>query len=483
MPNHAGAKLIATLLSAALCLGANGATAKPARGPELPEIRISEASAVPQCVTPERLMQYLVSRNPKLDARYRDIAAFYKRHGEAQGVRWDYAFFQMLLETNNLTFTGDVRAKQNNFAGIGATGGGVPGESFKDVSTGVLAQIQHLVAYSGEHITDPVGARTKLKQDDIIETMASKQGRTTFADLSRRWAADRHYGASIEWVANNFRQSFCKGPDPVEETETDTRKPVKRTAAAQPMAPAANLGGPADTERVEAEPAAETKRAPVRTIWSAADGPTTSSTMSHATEAAPETTAASATRATPVPTRKPVAETAAVAEPVTEQIIQTGEEPPPTDEAVRATTEATTRAPSAPAPASEPTPAAAPAAEQPAAETPRAFAFAGAMGSALPKSGGATNIAATGGCRVLTASYGGKKVLLVRSKTAAEERYTVLTVLEGFEKSMLDSYLKAHAPGGSSIGEFENKDAAFAKAKELCPSAAAAPSGEGANAG
>ena len=117
--------------------------------------------------------------------------------------------------------------------------------------------------------------------------MASKKGRTTFADLSRRWAADRHYGASIEWVANNFRQSFCKGPDPVEETEPGTRKPVKRTAAAQPMAPAANLGGPADTERVEAEPGAETKRAPVRTIWSAADGPTTPSTMSDATEAEP----------------------------------------------------------------------------------------------------------------------------------------------------------------------------------------------------
>jgi hypothetical protein len=84
---------------------------------------------------------------------------------------------------------------------------------------------------------------------------------------------------------------------------------------------------------------------------------------------------------------------------------------------------------------------------------------------------------------VLTASYGGKKVLLVRSEGAAEMRYTVLTVLEGFEKSMLDNYLKAHAPGGSSVGEFESKDAAFAKAKELCPSAAAAPTGEGASAG
>ena len=102
-------------------------------------------------------MRYLADRNPKLDPRYRDIAALYKQHGEALGIRWDYAFFQMVLETNSLMFTGDVRAKQNNFAGLGATGGGVPGESFADVSTGVLAQMQHLVAYSGPARRSPGG--------------------------------------------------------------------------------------------------------------------------------------------------------------------------------------------------------------------------------------------------------------------------------------------------------------------------------------
>lgn len=463
-----------------VALVSGGAEAAP------PKIRTDSDNAVPRCVTPKRLMAFLKTRNGNLDPRFANIASLYKRHGEAWNVRWDYAFFQMAVETNFLTYRkgdggwGDVSPKQNNFAGLGTTGGGVPGDAYPDVNTGVLAQIQHLVVYSGERIDDPVGARTKLKQDDIIETMASKKGRTTFADLSRRWAADRHYGASIEWVANNFRQSLCKGPDPVEEAETNARKPVKRTAAAQPLAPAANLGGPAD---VEAEPVAETKRAPVRTIWSAADGQIAPDTMSDAAEAAPEILAAPTTRAAPVLTRKAVAETAAVAEPVvTEQIIQTGEETPPTVEVASATPEV---APS-PAPESEPTPSAAPAAEQAAAEAPRAFAFAAAMSSALPKpkATAAPKVAADGGnCRVLTASYGGKKVLLVRSKGSPDVRYTVLTVLEGFEKSMLDNYLKAHAPGGSSVGEFESKDAAFAKAKELCPSAAAAPHGEGASAG
>jgi hypothetical protein len=84
---------------------------------------------------------------------------------------------------------------------------------------------------------------------------------------------------------------------------------------------------------------------------------------------------------------------------------------------------------------------------------------------------------------VTTASYGGKKILLVRSKASPEVSFTVLTVLEGFEKSMLDNYLKAHAPGGSSVGEFASRTAAYAKARELCASSAGSPTGDGASAG
>ncbi len=140
-----------------------------------PLIRTSAQNTVPRCVTPERLMAFLKTRNHNLDPRFANIAEWYKRHGEAWRVRWDYAFFQMAVETNFLSFKrgdgdwGDVRLRQNNFAGLGTTGGGVAGDSYPDVGTGVLAQIQHLVVYSGERIPAPVGARTKLKQDDIIE--------------------------------------------------------------------------------------------------------------------------------------------------------------------------------------------------------------------------------------------------------------------------------------------------------------------------
>ena len=127
-----------------------------------PPIRTSDANPVPACVTPERLMAFLAERNPHLDPRYRDIACFVQALRRGWRVRWDYAFFQMAIETNFLKFRrgdgrrGDVGETQNNFAGIGATGGGVRGERFPDVETGVHAQIQHLVAYSGERLADPI---------------------------------------------------------------------------------------------------------------------------------------------------------------------------------------------------------------------------------------------------------------------------------------------------------------------------------------
>ena len=439
-----------------------------------PKIRTDAGNTVPRCVTPKRLMAFIKTRNSNLDPRFADIAAAYKHHGDIWRVRWDYAFFQMAVETNFLTYRsgnggwGDVNPKQNNFAGLGTTGGGVPGDSYPDVNTGVLAQIQHLVVYSGERIDEPVGARTRLKQDDILATMASKKGRTTFADLARRWAADRHYGASIEWVANNFRQQFCNGADRAGDAEPAPASPLKRVAAVQKLAPGANLGGPAEAE---AEPAAATKAAPVRTIWSAADAP---SAPAASGAAAPEleTVVASKSDAAPMPTRKPEA----AAEPAaTEQIIQTGEEPPAEAPAPAAPEVVMQKAASAVPAAPAPTSAAA-------SEPPRAFAFAAGLNSALPNPTAAPKVAAPATCPVTTASYGGKKILLVRAAADAEVRFTVLTVLEGFEKSMLDSYLKAHAPGGSSVGEFANKNAAFAKARELCPSVAA-PAGEGASAG
>ncbi|KAB2847968.1 MAG: N-acetylmuramoyl-L-alanine amidase [Hyphomicrobiaceae bacterium] len=205
------------------------AAAAPALAGGLPEIRTHEKNSVPTCVTPERLMDYLRLRNGKLDSRYEGIAHFYKKHGEAWRVRWDYAFFQMLLETNSLKYTGADKPRQNNFAGIGTTGGGVRGNSFPDVSTGVLAQVQHLVAYSGEKLTkaDAVAQRTLENQDDII-ARSLKLGRPmTFADLQMRWAVDRGYAHKIGVLADAFADAYCRGKEPEVAAKPDTQPTAK----------------------------------------------------------------------------------------------------------------------------------------------------------------------------------------------------------------------------------------------------------------
>jgi hypothetical protein len=211
------------------------------------EIRMpADQSSVPRCVTPSRLMRHLLERTPKLDPSFRDIARFYKQHGEALRVRWDYAFFQMLLETNYLSYKqgngrwGDVNPRQNNFAGIGTTGGGVPGDSFPDVSTGVLGQMQHLVAYSGERVANPVARRTADMQDEIIAKSRALNRPVRFADLTRRWAVDYRYGTSIEWVAERYRQAFCtKTGEPLHPSDDPSENvPPAVEASAPPAAPA-----------------------------------------------------------------------------------------------------------------------------------------------------------------------------------------------------------------------------------------------------
>ena len=160
MPRRVGAFFLFALLASPM----------PVAAADLPAIKVTRGNTVPQCVTPGRLLAYLESRNPNLDPRFQAIASEYMKIGEAFGVRWDYAFYQMLLETGSLSYrngsrAGDVKPSQNNFAGLGATGRGAPGESFKDITTGVRAHLQHLLLYAGERVDQPVAERTRKVQE------------------------------------------------------------------------------------------------------------------------------------------------------------------------------------------------------------------------------------------------------------------------------------------------------------------------------
>ena len=76
-----------------------------------------------------------------------EFCQIYYEEAEKEGIKAEVAFAQAMKETGWLQFKGVVKAEQYNFAGMGATGNGVTGESFKDVREGVRAQIQHLKAY------------------------------------------------------------------------------------------------------------------------------------------------------------------------------------------------------------------------------------------------------------------------------------------------------------------------------------------------
>ena len=78
----------------------------------------------------------------------RTYCQIFKEEAENESVEIEVAFSQAMLETGYLKFGGDVKPNQYNFAGIGATGNGNPGNSFGDVRTGIRAQIQHLKCYA-----------------------------------------------------------------------------------------------------------------------------------------------------------------------------------------------------------------------------------------------------------------------------------------------------------------------------------------------
>ena len=67
---------------------------------------------------------------------------------EAEGVKAEVVFAQIMNETGWLQFGGTVKATQYNFCGLGCVSSDDPGLSFADVRTGIRAQVQHLKAYA-----------------------------------------------------------------------------------------------------------------------------------------------------------------------------------------------------------------------------------------------------------------------------------------------------------------------------------------------
>ncbi len=136
-----------------------------------------------------------------------DFCRIYEEESIAEGVNPAVAFCQAMKETGFLKYGGDVERTQNNFAGLGATGNGVKGNSFSSVREGIRAQIQHLKAYaSTDALNNPVvdtrfqyvtrGCAPYVEWLGINEN-PSKKG----------WASATNYGYSI---VNDYMNQLYK---------------------------------------------------------------------------------------------------------------------------------------------------------------------------------------------------------------------------------------------------------------------------------
>lgn len=129
-----------------------------------------------------------------------DIETFcqlYINECTAEGVRYDIAFCQCMKETGFLHYGGSVSISQFNFAGMGATGGGVHGCVYNSVQEGIRAHVQHLKAFAStaDMVNEPVDQRwSKVRRGSAVyvEYLGINEN-----PKHTGWATAERYGYSL----------------------------------------------------------------------------------------------------------------------------------------------------------------------------------------------------------------------------------------------------------------------------------------------
>lgn len=410
-------QLIATFLLASVVTW-SGPTL-PAMAEVVPALRISKDNQVPACVSPARLMRLVLSKNPNLERDYFAVAELYKAEGEKLGLRWDYAFFQILYETDWLR-----SVEGNNLARFGNNKRNGELEVFADLASGVLAHLQHLQMHSGKRVDNPVAQRTREVQDEMVPKakLISNKRPVTYLDLAKRWAPNsRKYFPAIDKIASNFRKINCKA----------NGKPL----GAEPEALVASIGKAAAASGDE--PAAEATEETTAVEPAAVDGEAEAAIEVEAEPSVPKIVKAD----------KPKPSVSAAQQKID-------------DELASLEAKGKVKAIELPDGGGEPTDAVAVKTKAEAVDattTPK-------------KKVGTANSLKPSLCKVFTASYGGAKSLLIKSDDGKLTTYTALSVHEGKEDAQAKAYIDAYAKNGSAIGSFGSQKDALVKAFELCPS-------------
>ena len=128
-----------------------------------------------------------------------------KEEADAENMKADVVFIQAMLETGYLKFGGDVKISQFNFAGLGATGNGVAGNSFKDVRTGIRAQVQHLKAYANKEALKNICVDVRFSyvtrgSAPYVEWLGIQENPN-----GGGWAASKNYGNDLLGLINKLK--------------------------------------------------------------------------------------------------------------------------------------------------------------------------------------------------------------------------------------------------------------------------------------
>ena len=149
-----------------------------------------------------------------------ELVDLYWQEAEREGVRPDLALAQALVETGFFRYSGDVHHNQNNFCGLGTTGNGVKGASFKTPEIGVRAHIQHLLAYTQKKrpSTKIVDPRYELAHNIRLERGVVD----TWYGLNGTWAMGSNYCEKI--MVNYQRMLAMQAEDTVKEEKQEAKK-------------------------------------------------------------------------------------------------------------------------------------------------------------------------------------------------------------------------------------------------------------------
>ena len=105
-------------------------------------------------------------------------------------------------ETGYLQFGGSVAPEQYNFCGLGAVNATEKGYAFKDVRTGIRAQVQHLKAYASKdalknECVDPRFKYVERGCAPYVQYLGIKENPS-----GKGWATSERYGEKLMKVIN-----------------------------------------------------------------------------------------------------------------------------------------------------------------------------------------------------------------------------------------------------------------------------------------